>query len=51
MANTKATKVNGFKFTKFSEKQLRVLTWATDEAPTRDRFMLVADGSVRSGKQ
>ena len=50
MANKKDTKVTGFQFTEFSQKQLKVLTWGAEDSPTKDRFMLVADGSVRSGK-
>lgn len=50
MANKKDTKVTGFQFTEFSKKQLKVLTWGAEDSPTKGRFMLVADGSVRSGK-
>ena len=50
MANEKKLKLNGFKFQPFSKKQLKVLSWAMEGSPTEDKYMLVADGSIRSGK-
>ena len=38
------------KFTAFSPKQRRVLTWWHDTSPDRDRDGLICDGAVRSGK-
>lgn len=51
MANEKKLKLNGFKFQPFSKKQLKVLSWAVEGSPTEDKYMLVADGSIRSGKE
>ena len=34
----------------FSKKQLQVLTWWHDRAPTKDCDALICDGAVRSGK-
>lgn len=50
MANLKAIKKSKFVFKPFSKKQLKVLTWWSDDSPTCNKFILVADGSVRSGK-
>lgn len=50
MANQKKRKVKGFKFQPFSAKQLKLLNWWSDSSSTKDKFMCVADGSVRSGK-
>ena len=50
MANEKRVKIKGFEFKPFSKKQLKVLTWAMEGSPTEDKYMLVADGSIRSGK-
>lgn len=43
-------KMPAFKFSPFSEKQLKLLTWWNDNSPVSDKFMVVADGSIRSGK-
>ena len=51
MANQKKIKLTGFKFQPFSKKQMKVLTYWQDNSPVSDKFLLVADGSVRSGKQ
>ena len=45
-----ALKVSPFKFEPFSQKQLQVLTWWTKDSPVKDKDILIADGSVRSGK-
>lgn len=50
MANQKKIKLTGFKFQPFSKKQMKVLTYWQDNSPVSDKFLLVADGSVRSGK-
>ena len=43
-------KMPAFKFSPFSKKQLKLLTWWQDNSPVSDKFMVVADGSIRSGK-
>lgn len=50
--NAKAlrNRVVPFKFAPFSIKQIKVLTWWTDESPYKDYNAIIADGSVRSGK-
>lgn len=45
-----ALKVKSFKFEAFSKKQLQVLTWWLPSSPVCDKDMIIADGSVRSGK-
>ena len=45
-----ATKKPLFKFTPFSKKQKKVLTWWLDESPVSHMDGIIADGSVRSGK-
>ena len=50
MSNLKAVKKAKFIFKPFSKKQLKVLSWWAEDSPTSDKFILVADGSVRSGK-
>ena len=39
-----------FKFTPFSLKQKKILTWWTPESPVHDKDVLICDGAVRSGK-
>ncbi|CEP67869.1 Bacteriophage terminase, large subunit [Moorella glycerini] len=39
-----------FKFKPFSLKQKKILTWWTEKSPYRDYDMVIADGSIRSGK-
>ena len=39
-----------FRFSDFSEKQLKVLLWWCKASPVRDRLSIIADGSIRSGK-
>ena len=46
----KINEVPPFEFKSFSRKQLKMLTWWQDNSPVSDRFMIVADGSIRSGK-
>lgn len=46
----KKVKVNTFKFIPFSRKQMKLLTWWQDNSPVKDKFMMIADGSIRSGK-
>lgn len=51
MANNKSIVAKAFKFQPFSKKQLELLSWWTKESPYKDKFICVADGSVRSGKE
>lgn len=39
-----------FKFSPFSKKQLKVLTWWMKDSPVKDKDGIIADGSIRSGK-
>ncbi len=39
-----------FRFQRFSHQQKKLLSWWTASSPYRDHDMVVADGSVRSGK-
>src|SRR5690625_4414296 len=39
-----------FRFQPFSRKQKQVLTWWLEPSPYRDHDMIIADGSIRSGK-
>ncbi|MDU2291105.1 MAG: PBSX family phage terminase large subunit [Clostridium celatum] len=39
-----------FKFSPFSNKQLKVLTWWMPNSPMKDKDGIIADGSIRSGK-
>lgn len=50
MANSKKRKVKGFQFQPFSEKQKKILNWWHKDSPVRDKFMVIADGAIRSGK-
>ena len=50
MPNAKTRHVQGFQFQPFSNKQMRLLNWWAEDSPVKDRFMCIADGSVRSGK-
>lgn len=50
MANNKSIVAKAFKFQPFSKKQLELLSWWTKDSPYNDKFICVADGSVRSGK-
>ena len=43
-------KEKAFKFAPFSKKALQVLTWWLPNSPVHDKDILIADGSVRSGK-
>ena len=43
-------KVQKFNFVPFSKKQLQLLTWWTDNSPYKDFDVVIADGSIRSGK-
>ena len=49
MARRKANKVK-FEFQPFSIKQKKLLTWWHDKSPFKDFDMIIADGSIRSGK-
>ena len=40
----------GFEFEPFSKKQLKLLYWWADGSPYKDRDIMIADGSIRSGK-
>lgn len=46
----KKPKVPAFEFSPFGRKQLKLLTWWQEDSPVSDRFMVVADGAIRSGK-
>lgn len=50
MPNAKIRAVQGFKFQPFSEKQMKLLNWWAKDSPVKDKYMCIADGSVRSGK-
>ena len=50
MPNAKIRKVQGFQFQPFSAKQMKVLNWWAEDSPVKDKFMCIADGSIRSGK-
>ena len=50
MANSKKRKVKGFQFQPFSEKQKKILNWWHKDSPVKDKFMVIADGSIRGGK-
>lgn len=50
MANNKSIVAKAFKFQPFSKKQLELLSWWTKDSPYKDKFICVADGSVRCGK-
>ncbi|MED4749938.1 PBSX family phage terminase large subunit [Brevibacillus choshinensis] len=39
-----------FQFQPFSLKQKKLLTWWTERSPYKDYDMIIADGSIRSGK-
>lgn len=39
-----------FKFSPFSVKQKKVLTWWMSNSPVKDKDGIIADGSIRSGK-
>ncbi|ATF11612.1 PBSX family phage terminase large subunit [Brevibacillus brevis X23] len=39
-----------FQFKPFSLKQKKLLTWWTEKSPYQDYDMIIADGSIRSGK-
>lgn len=39
-----------FKFTPFSAKQRKILTWWMPESPVSDRDAIICDGAVRAGK-
>lgn len=43
-------KVAPFKFKPFSNKQMKVLTWWLPDSPAYEKDIIIADGSVRSGK-
>ena len=40
----------GFQFKRFSKKQQRLLYWWADGSPYKDCDIMIADGSIRSGK-
>lgn len=39
-----------FKFSPFSQKQKKVLTWWCSDSPVKDKDGIIADGAIRSGK-
>ena len=43
-------KIPKFNFVPFSKKQLQLLTWWTNNSPYKDFDIVIADGSIRSGK-
>jgi PBSX family phage terminase large subunit len=46
----KKIKAAVFKFSPFSLKQLKILTWWTPTSPVKDMEGIIADGAIRSGK-
>ena len=50
MVDNKFKRITPFVFQPFSDKQMKLLTWWQDNSPVKDKFMIVSDGSVRSGK-
>ncbi|TDT63414.1 PBSX family phage terminase large subunit [Fonticella tunisiensis] len=50
MAIVKRIKKTVFKFSPFSVKQKKVLTWWLPNSPVKDKDGIIADGSIRSGK-
>lgn len=50
MAMRQKIKSTGFKYSLFSRKQLKVLTWWCKDSPVKDKKGVIADGSIRSGK-
>ncbi|WP_207717351.1 PBSX family phage terminase large subunit [Anaerosporobacter faecicola] len=46
----KKKKSKSFKFLPFSPKQNKLLNWWREESPHHDKDMIIADGSIRSGK-
>lgn len=43
-------KTKGFQFKPFSKKQKKLLYWYADGSPYKDCDIMIADGSIRSGK-
>ncbi len=43
-------KIESFKFSPFSDRQLQVLRWWTESSPYKDYDGIIADGAIRSGK-
>lgn len=43
-------RIEPFKFSPFSDRQLQVLRWWTESSPYRDCDGIIADGAIRSGK-
>lgn len=43
-------KIASFKYSKFTEKQLKLLSWWSENSPYKNSNGIVCDGSVRSGK-
>lgn len=50
MARKRNEQAKPFDWQPFSEKQLKMLTWWLDPSPYKDYEMIIADGSIRSGK-
>lgn len=50
MTMLKKIKAAIFKFSPFSRKQKKVLTWWHKDSPVKDKDGIIADGSIRSGK-
>lgn len=50
MALNKPPSAQAFKFEKFSKKQMQMLTWWLPDSPHNTKDMIIADGSIRSGK-
>ena len=50
MSNRKDVKQGTFDFKPFSDKQMKLLTFWHEDSPVKDKFMVVADGSIRAGK-
>lgn len=48
--NTEKVKKATIKFSPFSKKQKKVLTWWDESSPVQDADGIIADGAIRSGK-
>lgn len=47
---SKQAKTKAFEFQAFSDKQLQLITWWMQDSPYKDYDLIIADGSIRSGK-
>lgn len=49
-SRSKSNSSQTFRFSAFSEKQKKVLTWWCNDSPVKDKDGIIADGAIRSGK-